>query len=78
MATVSKQIADAVVKGNGYAFGDAGPDNPRCLKIVEYESAWGEVSYGLIFEGEHPNRYSETEYVRHPRLYWRFKDADSP
>ena len=66
MPTVSKSIADRVVSGNGWYPGDSTP----VTKIVEYDNAFGGVSYGLIYENQNPDTYEETEYVRNPRTYW--------
>lgn len=73
MSTVDKAFADNVAAHRGYYNGDddnSMGDNPRCVEIVEYDNAWGGVGYGLVFEGE-ANRYTESEFVRSPRNYWR-------
>lgn len=62
MATVDKDIADRIVAGE-FAEDDA-------RKIVEYDNAFGGVSYGVIFGNDDPDRYCETEFVRNPRVYW--------
>ena len=67
MPTVNKDIADAIKANNGrYA------DDPRVYRIVEYDNAFGGVSYGLEYRVTE-NRYCESEYVRNPRVYWQAK-----
>lgn len=69
MATVDKQMADEMVQLNGqYA------DDPPVLRIVEYDNAWGGVSYGLEYERD-LGKYSTSEFVRNPRVYWRAKSG---
>lgn len=62
MATVSREIADAIVRGE-YA-------EDRPVKIVRYINAWDGISYGVIYEGDDPNKYAETDFVRYPSVYW--------
>lgn len=62
MATVDKKIADEIAAGM-YA-------EDRPVKIVEYDNAWGGVSYGVIFEGEPLDRYSPSPYIMNPKTYW--------
>lgn len=70
MSTVSKKIADAIVKGNGFYPGD----HIRVQKIVEYDNAFGgDPAYGLIYQGQDLDRYRETQFVRNPRVYWEWK-----
>jgi hypothetical protein len=79
MATIdSKPFVDNIIKHNGYYNGDDDNtmgDNPRCIKIVEYTNAWGNLAWGTIFEGEHdPQRYERpTEYIHNPRVLWEYK-----
>ena len=65
MATVSKKLADEIVAGKY--------DDDRPVKIVEYDNAWGGIGYGVIFYGEHLDKYRETGFVRKPRTYWEKK-----
>jgi len=73
MATIdSKEIVNSIIAHDGYYEG--AHDEPRALKIVEYDNAFGGVSYGVVFEGEFndPSRYEiATEFVRNPRVIWR-------
>lgn len=62
MGTINKQIADDVIAGKYEE------DHP--IKIVKYDDAWGGVGYGLICQGQDPNRYAESEFVRNPVVYW--------
>ncbi len=66
MATVSKEMADKLVANNGYYADDA-----RVYRIVEYTNAWGGESYGLEYEGL--GRYSPSEYIINPKVYWEAK-----
>lgn len=73
MSTVDKSFADNLAAHAGYYNGDSDNsmgDNPRVVEIIEYDNAYGGVGYGLVFEGKH-NRYTESEFVRSPRSYWR-------
>lgn len=72
MSTVDKDFADNIAKHGGWHNGNSDNsmgDNPRVVKIVEYDNAWGGVGYGLVFEGTR-DRYTPTEFVRNPRAYW--------
>lgn len=72
MTTVDKDFAENIAKHNGWHNGDSDNsmgDNPRVVKIVEYDNAFGGQGYGLVFEGK-PNRYEPTEFVRNPRVFW--------
>lgn len=76
MATVDKRFADLLIAGGGWIGGDSDNslgDNPRCIKIVEYDNAFGGKAYGAVFEHElDTGRYErETDYVRNPVVYWR-------
>jgi hypothetical protein len=67
MPTVSKPIARQLARNNGWFEGD----RMQVIKIVEYENAFdGKLAYGLIYEGMPLDAYSETYYVRNPRIYW--------
>ena len=68
MSTVSKDLADKLVAGDGYY-----ADDPRVASIIEYDNAFGGVGYGLNYEGQ-GNRYTPSEFVRNPRAYWEAKD----
>ncbi len=66
MGTVSKQIADDIIKGLY--------DEDRPLKIVKYTNMFdGGDSYGVINYGDDLNKYAESEFVRNPTLYWEKK-----
>ncbi|MEI6877147.1 MAG: hypothetical protein WCL50_18695 [Spirochaetota bacterium] len=67
MSTVDRKLADEIVKGEGYY-----KDDPQVKRIVEYDNAWGGVSYGLEYAPS-LGRYVATEYVRNPRVYWSAK-----
>jgi hypothetical protein len=64
MATVSKELADQLVAGDGYY-----ADDTRVLRIVEYTNAWGKLAYGIEYAGQ-VGKYAESEYVNSPKVYW--------
>lgn len=68
MATVSKDLADKLKAQGGYYV-----DDPRVVRIVEYDNAWGGVGYGLEYMGQ-LGRYAASEYVGNPRVYWQATD----
>ena len=68
MATVDKKLADQIKDANGYY-----SDDPRVQRIVEYDNAWGGVGYGLEYPG-YSGKYSPSEFVRNPRVYWQADD----
>lgn len=65
MATVDKAMADQIKAANGYY-----ADDPRVMRIVEYDNAWGGVGYGIEY-GHQIGKYSPSEYVRNPRVYFQ-------
>jgi len=65
MATVSKELAYKLAANDGYY-----SDDPRVLRIVQYTNAWGGEAYGIEYEGQ-IGKYSESEYVIDPKLYWQ-------
>ena len=69
MATVSKEIADELVRGNGYY-----EDDPRVRLIVEYTTPEGATAYGIIYPHESITKYCESQWVRSPRIYWSRTD----
>lgn len=76
MATVdSKEFVDNVIKHNGFYNGDDedAPDNPRCIKIVEYTNMGGAQAWGLIFQGERLNRYDASPYITDSKTIWEYK-----
>jgi hypothetical protein len=68
MATVSKEIADRIIAGE-FAAEDGWPQ-----RIVEYDNAFGGVSYGVEQYPNEIGRYSESSYVHNPRVYWKNPD----
>lgn len=62
MPTITKEIADQVVAGKYKS------DNPT--RIVEYDNAWGGISYGLTCGQQSLNTYAPSDFVRSPRIYW--------
>jgi hypothetical protein len=63
MGTVSRELAEEIAGNDGRY-----EDDPRVTKIVEYDTAWGGVAYGL--EYDYDNRYTESDFVRNPRIFW--------
>ena len=77
MGTVSKEIANMIVRNDGYYTPVSeyeGPDNPQYSEITEYDNMAGEPAYGLTVKGN-PNVYTPSNYVRNPRCYWKLKDS---
>lgn len=81
MTTVDKDFADNIAKHGGYYDGDSNNDlgdNPRVVKIVVYDNAWGGKGYGLVFEGI-KDKYTPTGFVKNPITYWQLpNDSGSP
>ncbi len=67
MATVSKEMADKLVAGDGHYSTD-----PRVQRIVEYTNAWSGTAYGIEYEHE-VGKYAPSEYVIDPKVYWEAK-----
>lgn len=67
MATVSKKLADELVAGDGYY-----SDDLRVIRIVQYTNAWGGEAYGIEYPGQF-GKYSPSEYVINPKVYWEAK-----
>ena len=68
MATINKDLAEKIIAQDGYFEND-----PRVLKVVEYDNMWGGKSYGIIYPEDSPDRYEETQYVRNPKTLWEAK-----
>jgi hypothetical protein len=68
MPTVSKEIADKVIAGNGYYPGD----RIRVVKVVEYINMGGQRAYGIVYEHQ-IDAYTETAFVRQPKTIWEAK-----
>lgn len=74
MSTVDKDFADKVVAAKGVLFPED-PFEPPVDKIVKYTNAWGGEAYGLIFAGQNPSKYSPSEFVRNPEVYFERTQA---
>jgi len=78
MSTInSRDMVDNIIKHNGFYNGDdtIAPDNPRCVKIVQYDNAWGGIGYGIVFE-TYPDKtmYDRvTLYIKNPKTIWEYK-----
>ena len=71
MPTVSKEIADEIVKHNGVYPGDE--HLPPYVRIVEYTNSFGSgKSYGLEQQGRE-GYYAASQYVIDPKVYWERK-----
>ena len=76
MSTVDKSFADSIIAHDGWYNGDRDNslgDNPRTIRVVEYDNAWGGKGYGLVFAGQR-DKYEASVYVRNPRTYWEAKE----
>lgn len=61
-----KAIIDELIANDGHY-----EDDPRVVKIVEYENFEGRTCWGVVYPGEDPNRYERpTAYVQNPRVIW--------
>lgn len=68
MATVSKDLADKIAAKDGYY-----ADDPRVMRIVEYTNSFGSgLSYGIEYEHQ-IGKYSPSEFVINPKVYWEAK-----
>ena len=66
MATVSKDLAEQIIKQNGYY-----EDDPRVMQVVKYSNNWGGESWAVLYEKDVvTNRYAASEYVRNPQIIW--------
>jgi len=73
MATVDKEVADRLVRNNGYWDDEDRKMGRRTVLITEYDTAFDGVAYGLTSQGR-PSAYTPSRYVRNPRIYWRAED----
>lgn len=76
MATINnKEFIDNIINNNGFYNGidENAPDNPRCVKIVEYINAWGNKTWGVIFQGDNLNKYNASDFINQPRTIWEYK-----
>lgn len=63
MSTIdNKEFVDKLIAGEY-------PEN-GIVKIVKYTNAWGNVTYGCMFEGDSPNMYDASDFVINPEVYW--------
>lgn len=67
MATISKDLADKIIANDGYY-----ADDPRVMRIVEYDNAFGGKGYGIEYAFE-LGRYSASAFVRNPKVIWEAK-----
>lgn len=65
MATVDKSIADRIIAG------EFAEDQPT--RIIKYMNAWGGEAYGVEFATDRPGRYTASEFVQNPEIYWEAK-----
>lgn len=67
MSTVDKEFADKIVAAKGRLY----PEDTPITRIVEYTNAWGELAYGITFEGRDQDKYMRpSEFIIAPRVYW--------
>ena len=66
MATVSKDLAEQIIKQDGYY-----ADDPRVMQVVKYENAWGKEAYAILYARDMAmDRYAASKYVRNPQVIW--------
>lgn len=66
MATVEdRKLVDEIIAGNGHYY-----DDPRVVKIVQYQNTNGGICYGLIYEYDDGNKYAESPFVCNPTVIW--------
>jgi hypothetical protein len=67
MATITqKHIVQEIIDHNGKYHGD-----PQVIKIVQYNNQFdGELAWGLIYEGEDPDRYHNAPACHNPKTIW--------
>jgi hypothetical protein len=84
MGTVSREIAETLIAGNGYYPWPEGeiPEPPeyRVVKIVQYLTPEGEEAFGCVYACEVrmglAYRYDhESEFIRSPRTAWTAEDT---
>jgi hypothetical protein len=67
MAAISKELADQIIANGGYY-----ADDPRVVRVVEYDNAFGGKEYGIEYPFE-LGRYEASHYVRNPKVIWEAK-----
>lgn len=65
MPTIGKEIAEIIIKNDGYYY-----DDPRVMKVVEYTNNWGGQSFGVVYSHQDPDTYRASAYVRNPKTLW--------
>lgn len=73
--TVSKQFADDLIAAGGLVPHGEGE---RVIEVIEYDTLFGTVAYGLVFEGGSADRYYRSSACLNPRLYWRAAQEGVP
>lgn len=71
MATISTwAIVEELIKMGGKYY-----DDPQVIKVVEYENAWGDKCWGLVYIGDpDPDRYERpSAFIRNPKVIWTLK-----
>lgn len=71
MATVSQKMAEEIIAADGYYPGD-----PRCSKVVRYESAYGTTCYALVWPHENQMRYENSPACRNVEILWAAKESN--
>jgi hypothetical protein len=68
MATIEKTTADEIIRNeltNSRKVGDS-----TCLRIVRFESYYGGIKYGAIFDGMDLLSYHNSNYCDNVEIYW--------
>lgn len=74
MSTVNdRDFVDKLIARDGWF-----DEDPRVYQIVEYNTKWGGVAWGITWikeEEKSKHRYEvETDFVRNPKIIWRADD----
>jgi len=73
MATIdSKKIVDEIIAANGDLYPGEGED--LITHIIAYNNAFdGREAWGLVYEGDDPDRYAPSPFIINPRLIFERK-----
>ena len=65
MSTISREIAEQIAADDGYFM-----DDPRVLKVVKYENAWGGESWAIVYPHQNPMMYEESHACKNVTVLW--------
>ena len=69
MSTVTKELADLIIAGDGWYEDDA-----RVARVLQYTDIRGNPAYAVEYSWER-GRYDRSGYVRNPVVIWEAKGA---